>query len=268
MFNLLSDYILFALSLFILLGSVFISFKTGFIQLRFLPKLLKMLTTSSLKGNVNAGAYTISPYKALFTAMSTTLGIGTIVGPVVAIHLGGPGALLGFLLTAFFGSAATYSEVVLGINYRKKLASGAILGGPMQYMHYLLSPAAGKWYAIWGCVLMSGWSAANANQLAAILDSPLLGEYQIPSVLSGGLVALLVFIILMGGIKRVSSFSAKLVPIMFIIYLGSTFWILFFQYRSIWEDHQFDLSISFYPLCNGQWNSRWRYCECLEMGNF
>ena len=63
--------------------------------------------------------------------MSTTIGIGAIVGPVIAIRWGGPGALLGFLLTAFLGSAATYTEVSLCIRYRKKLETGKILGGPM-----------------------------------------------------------------------------------------------------------------------------------------
>ena len=226
-FHLISDYILFILSLFILSSSIFISFKTRFIQLHFLPKLLKMFSTLTLTKREKEGSNTILPHKALFTAMSTTLGIGTIVGPVIAIHCGGPGALIGFLLTAFFGSAATYSEVVLGINFRKKTTSGAILGGPMQYMQYLLSPAAAKWYAICGCVLMSGWSATQANQLAAILDSPLLGKYHTPSIISGGLISLAALITLMGGIKRVSSFSSKLIPVIFVIYLGSTFWILF-----------------------------------------
>lgn len=222
-FYLIADYILFALSLFILAGCIFISFKTGFIQLRFFPKLISSL---AVKKKVKEGSHTILPHKALFTAMSTTLGIGTIVGPVIAIHWGGPGALIGFLLTAFFGSAATYSEVVLGINFRKK-TQGAILGGPMQYMQYLISPAMAKWYALCGCVLMSCWSAIQANQLVAILDSPLLGKYHTPSILSGALISLAVLITLIGGIKRVSSFSSKLVPIMFVLYLGSLFWILF-----------------------------------------
>lgn len=226
-FHLITDYILFALGLFILLSSALITFKTRFIQLSFLPKLLK-ISPGRTPGQIKQeGQHTILPHKALFTAMSTTLGIGTIVGPTIAIHWGGPGALLGFLLTAFFGSAVTYSEVVLSIKFRKKLPSGAILGGPMQYIRQLLSPAAAKWYAICGAVLMSGWSATQANQLAAILNSPFLGSYNIPSIISGGLISVTVLLTLMGGIKRVSTFSSKLVPIMFLIYLCSTFWILF-----------------------------------------
>lgn len=225
LFYLISDYILFILSLLILFGSLFISFKTRFIQLRSLPKLLKIFLNSIVTRQEEL--HTILPHKALFTAMSTTLGIGTIVGPIVAIHWGGPGALLGFLLTAFLGSAATYSEVILGLKFRKKMPSGVILGGPMQYMAYLLSPRAAKWYAICGSIVMSGWSAAQANQLVAILDSSLLGHYHFSTIVLGALISLLVLITLIGGIKRVSSFSSKLVPMIFIIYLGATFWILF-----------------------------------------
>lgn len=221
----ITDSILFIACLFILAGSIFISFRVGFIQLRFFPTLLKMLK-SSLLGNNQENTHTILPHKALFTAMSTTLGIGTIVGPVIAISLGGPGALLGFLLTAFFGSAATFIEVNLCIKFRKKSATGEFVGGPMQYLQYILSPSAAKWYAMGCCVLMTAWSGAQANQLAAILDSPLLGAYRIPTVISGVLISLLVVLTAMGGIKRVSSFSAKLVPAMFILYVGSCLWIL------------------------------------------
>jgi AGCS family alanine or glycine:cation symporter len=223
--SLFSDYMLFGLSLFILMGSIFITYKTGFIQFRFIPTVIEMIKNRS-KEKIKS-SHTIAPYKALFTAMSTTLGIGTIVGPVIAIRLGGPGALLGFLLTAFFGSAATYMEVVLSLKYRQKLASGEILGGPMQYVKHLLSPSAAKWYAIFGSILMSAWSATQANQLASILNSPLLGKYQIPTAISGLIIATLVFITLIGGIKRVSSFSAKLVPLMFVLYISSTCYILF-----------------------------------------
>ncbi len=244
-FNLISDYILFSLSIFILIGSIFITFKTGFIQFRFFPKLLSALRNS--KQNQNAGSHTISPFKALFTAMSTTLGIGTIVGPIIAIRWGGPGALLGFLLTAFFGSAATYLEVVLSVKYRQKLPSGQILGGPMQYLKYIISERAAKWYAIFGCILMSAWSATQANQLVSIFNSPLLGKYIIPSILSSAVISVAVFIILMGGIKRISSFSSKLIPPMFIIYMASTFFILIANIDKLGSIFQLIIRSAFSP---------------------
>lgn len=247
-----ADYLLFAVCIFILLGSVFITVKTRFVQLRCFPLLFKLLKGRSQKGQ-RTSEYTISPHKALFTAMSTTLGIGTIVAPVIAISLGGPGALLGFLLTAFFGSAATFAEVSLTLQHRKTLENGAIMGGPMQYLKHLVSPAAAKWYAMCCLVLMMAWSGAQANQLTAILDSPLLGSLRIPAAVSGAIVAVLILVILMGGIKRIGSFSAKCVPAMFLLYVGSCLWILFCNLGLIGSlfHEMFQAALSPYPLATG-----------------
>ncbi len=218
-----ADYILFASCLFILACCVLLTFKTRFIQLRLLPTLFRLLRDGFRdKGE---SSHTVPPLRALVTAMSTTLGIGTIVAPTIAISLGGPGALLGFLLTAFFGSAATYTEVSLSIQHRKKVETG-MMGGPMQYMQAIFSSWAAKWYAVGCLVLMVAWSGANANQLAAILDSPILGGYRTPTMISGAIIAACVLIVLLGGIKRVSSISAKIVPAMFALYIGSSLWIL------------------------------------------
>ncbi len=231
----IADYILFAVCVFILMGSIFISFKTRFVQLRFIPSLFKMLGMSIFHRKQDECHHTILPHKALLTAMSTTLGISTIVAPVIAISLGGPGALLGFLLTAFFGSAATYAEVNLCIQYRKKLENGTIMGGPMQYLKHLLSPAAAKWYAVCCFILMAAWSSAQANQLAAVLNSPLLDSYRVPTAISGAVISLLVVLTLVGGIKRISSVSSKLVPLMFFLYLGSCLWIIGFNTHKLWD---------------------------------
>ncbi len=224
----LADHILFGVCIFLLGSSIYLSFKTRFVQVRLFPFLFRNLL---LKSDISEkkkedSRHTISPYKALFTAMSTTIGISSIVDPVIAIQLGGPGALLGFLLTAFFGSAATYLEVHLSVEHRKKLPSGQVMGGPMQYLGHLLSPKAAKWYALCCMILMTVWSAAQANQLAAILNSPSLGKLQVPPIYSGLAICFLIGIALIGGVKRIGSFSSKLVPIMFILYIGSSFWII------------------------------------------
>jgi alanine or glycine:cation symporter, AGCS family len=253
MMMVMADYILFGVCIFLLIGSIFISFRTRFVQIRFIPSLIKMLVLSLFNRNHQECSHTIAPHKALFTAMSTTVGISTIVAPVIAISLGGPGALLGFLLTAFFGSAATYAEVNLCIQYRKKLENGAIVGGPMRYLHHLLSPAVAKWYAVSCFILMAAWSSAQANQLAAILNSPLLESYRIPTALSGVVITALVLLVLMGGIKRVSSLSSKLVPIMFILYLGACLWIIFYNFDKLGEIFSliFQSALSPYALASG-----------------
>lgn len=242
-----ADYILFAVCIFILLGSIFISVRTRFVQLRFIPSLFRMLGTSILNRKQEEQHHTILPHKALLTAMSTTLGISTIVAPVIAISLGGPGALIGFLLTAFFGSAVTYAEVNLCIQYRKKLENGTIMGGPMQYLQHLLSPGAAKWYALCCFALMAAWSSAQANQLAAILNSPLLESYRVPTMISGIVLAVIVILTLIGGIKRISSISSKLVPLMFFLYLGACLWIILFNLDKFWDISSLIIQSAFSP---------------------
>lgn len=249
----LADYVLFGVCIFILLGSIFISFRTRFVQIRFIPSLFKMLWKSLFHQNQDTNVNTIPPHRALFTAMSTTIGISTIVSPIIAITLGGPGALVGYLLTSFFGSAATYAEVNLCIQHRKKLDNGVIMGGPMQYLKTLISPGVAKWYAFFCFILMAAWSSAQANQLAAILNSPLLESYSISTVISGISISVLVVLTLLGGIKRISSISSKLVPMMFVLYLGSCFWIIFSNMDKFWGIWQliFQSVLSPYALASG-----------------
>lgn len=222
----IADIVLYASCIFILVGCLYLTFRLKFVQLRFFPGLFKLLKNSILNRSEKDGEHTIKPHKALFTAMSTTLGISTIVGPVIAISLGGPGAMLGFLLTSIFGSAATYAEVSLSIRHRRVEGKG-IKGGPMQYLQYIFSKGIAKWYAVACLILMTAWSGAQANQLAAIFNSPLLGSFRVPTMVSGIVIAALVMVILIGGIKRIGAFSSKLVPFMFVLYVGSCFWIVF-----------------------------------------
>lgn len=248
-----ADYILFGVCIFILIGSIYISIRMRFVQIRFIPSLFKMLWSSLFHRKNDHNSHMIAPHRALFTAMSTTIGISTIVSPVIAISLGGPGALLGYLLTSLFGSAATYAEVNLCIQHRKKLEDGTIMGGPMQYLKVLLSPAVAKWYAVCCFILMAAWSSAQANQLSAIMNSPLLESYSISTVVSGIAIAALVIVTLMGGIKRISALSSKLVPIMFVLYLGSCLWIIFSNTDKFWGIWQliFQSAFSPYALASG-----------------
>jgi AGCS family alanine or glycine:cation symporter len=220
-----TDPVLFGVCIFLLSGSIYLTVKLRVIQIRFIPFLVRKLK-DSLSAGGKGEKHTIAPHRALFTAMSTTLGISTLVGPVIAIQLGGPGALLGFLLTSFFGAAATYVEVCLSIHHRKKMDSGEVMGGPMQYLKEIFSKGVAKWYAVCCMILMMGWSAAQANQLAATLNSPFLGEFRIPVVYSGAVLALFVLLALKGGVKRIGALSARLVPIMFTLYIGSSLWIV------------------------------------------
>lgn len=223
----IGDHLLFYSSLVLIAVSLYLTVKTRFIQLRMVPTMFRTLAGMVLgKRGTKAGEKTVRSHKALFTAMSTTIGISSIVSPVVAIRMGGPGAVLGFLVATFFGAAVNYTEVRFALRYRKRTESGEIRGGPMQYLADAVSPFLAKWYALFTFLLMMIWSAAQSNQLAQVLTNPSLGSFHIAPVWTGLALALFVTLLLMGGIQRIANFSSKLVPVMFCLYVGASLWIL------------------------------------------
>lgn len=221
------DIFLFATSLIVLGASLLLSFKTRFIQFRKIPYMLRLFFSLIFKRHSEEeGPSTVRAHKALFTAMSTTIGISTIVSPFIAMRLGGPGAILGFLLATFLGAAVNFTEVTFALSYRKKHSNKEIAGGPMQYLHDEIRPFVAKWYAFFTFLLMMGWSAAQANQLGSILSSSQLGSLTVPAWVTGLFLALAIVSILLGGIKRIANLASKLVPLMFFLYVGSALWII------------------------------------------
>lgn len=206
----------------IILSSIVLSLTTRFIQIRTFPKLVRLFMRALRKRDVaTKDAQAIQSYKALFTAMSTTIGIASMVSPVIAIKMGGPGALMGFLITTMFGSATTFAEVTFGLHYRKKLSSGIIMGGPMQYLKDAFSPFLATWYAFFGCLLLIAWSANQSNTIADVMR-----PYGIPEWITGLGITITIVIALFGGIKRVSNLASSIVPTMFIAYVGASCWIV------------------------------------------
>ncbi len=223
----IGDVFLFVTTLIVLGASLLLSIKTRFIQFRKIPYMLRQFFSLIFKRHPEEeGPDTVRAHKALFTAMSTTIGISTIVSPFIAMRLGGPGAILGFLLATFLGAAVNFTEVTFAVSYRKTHPTKGIAGGPMQYLHDEIRPFLAKWYALFTFLLMLGWSAAQANQLGAILSSPQLGNINIPTWATGLFLAATIMLILLGGIKRIANFSAKLVPAMFFLYVGGALWIV------------------------------------------
>lgn len=175
----------------------------------------------SLRSKDGNNKNTIAPHKALFTAMATTIGIGNIVGPAIAIRLGGPGALLGFLLAVIFGAATTFTEVVFAMRYRTKQTDGSFAGGPMQYLSKAFGHWAGLLYAIFGSLLLVVWSSNHSNALADILFQHGISKYITASIVTG-----LVLVYLIAGIQSIGNLAAKIVPIKFILYCGACLWII------------------------------------------
>jgi alanine or glycine:cation symporter, AGCS family len=207
---------------FILLGvAVYLTLRLHFIQFRALPRFFSLITKGLKTQKKDPTLKTINPFHALFTAMSTSLGIGTIVGPSVAIIMGGPGALFWLFMYALCGAVTKFVEVTFAVYFREKTPDGHILGGPMQYLN-TISPLIGSWYAYATVLLFTGWSSLQANVLAETLEAE-----SIPTWITGAFLAVLVFVMLRGGAKRVGEFNSKLVPIMAVLYISVGFLILF-----------------------------------------
>ncbi len=214
--SLLSDIYLMVPGIIIALVSIILSIKTRFIQVRAIPKMLKGV----FGVNGKEGSETIVPRQALFTAMSTTIGTASMASPVLAIRVGGPGALLGFLFATFFGAAANYIEVTLALAYRKRLEDGTIMGGPMQYLQ-VLSPRFAWWYAIGALCLLVIWSTAQANIVADLMYT-----FHVPHWATGLVLSVVITYALFGGIKRIGAISEKIVPVMFVMYTAAAGYII------------------------------------------
>ncbi len=181
----------------------------------------------------------VKPFNALMTALSATVGTGNIAGVATAIALGGPGAIFYMWLIALFGMATKYAEAVCAVTYREKDATGKYVGGPMYYLRNGVgefAPELGKWlglaFAIFGAVAAFGiGNAVQVNSMAAALDN----SFGAPAWVTGLVVAALVGIVVIGGIRRIGDVAGKLVPAMIVLYLGAALLILAINVTAIPE---------------------------------
>lgn len=216
-----ADSVLTASLVYILFVSICLTIKTKFIQLRMFPHMIRLLVASLLNRTKDLNPETLKAHRALFTAMSTTLGIGNIVGPAVAIRLGGPGALVWLLIILILGGATIFSEVVFALRYRVQLHGGFVSGGPMEYLAKEFGRKLAATYAFFASILLVMWSSNQSNTLADILTT-----YDIPHYVTGIIITSLVLFYLIGGIKKIGSLSAKIVPLMFFLYCGTALYII------------------------------------------
>ena len=181
----------------------------------------------------------VKPFNALMTALSATVGTGNIAGVATAIALGGPGAIFYMWLIALFGMATKYAEAVCAVTYRERDATGRYVGGPMYYLRNGVgefAPELGKWlglaFAIFGAVAAFGiGNAVQVNSMAAALDN----SFGVPEWITGVVVAALVGIVVIGGIRRIGDVAGKLVPAMIVLYLGAALLILAINVTAIPE---------------------------------
>jgi AGCS family alanine or glycine:cation symporter len=194
-------------------------------SIRRLPEALGVLFSKDA-GDYAAGDGEISPFKALMTALSATVGTGNIAGVATAIFLGGPGAIFWMWMTALVGMATKYGEAVMAVHFREIDEDGRYVGGPMYYIKNGLGP---KWtwlgtaFALLAiCAGLGAGNTVQANSISDVLESNL----GIPMWITAFVVLTLTAMVLIGGIQRIAQVAGKLVPIMVVFYISASLIIL------------------------------------------
>lgn len=214
---------------FLLLGTgLFFTIYLKFPQVRYFKHALKVVIGKYDKKGDEGDA---SHFQALTTALSGTVGTGNIAGVALAIHLGGPASLFWMMLTAFLGMTTKFVEVSLSHKYREMAADGSVSGGPMYYMKNRLNM---KWLAIIFAIatIISSFGTGNLPQVNSIASS-LHATFGLNKMLVGGVLAILLGFVIIGGIKRIAKVTEKLVPGMAIIYFIGALLVILYNYDNI-----------------------------------
>ncbi len=212
--------------LLLLLVGIFFTVYLGVPQFKYFSRGWKILFSSG-KGNEGQ----TSPFQALSTALSGTVGTGNIGGVAMAIFIGGPAALFWMWITAFLGMTTKFVEVSLSHAYREKNNFGEMAGGPMVYMEKGLNM---KWLGTIFAfsLLISTFGSGNMPQIDNI-SSTIESSFGIDPLMTSVLMSLLVALVIIGGIRRISTIAASIVPLMAFIYLIGGLSVLIFNYENI-----------------------------------
>jgi AGCS family alanine or glycine:cation symporter len=214
---------------FLLLGTgIFFTIYLKFPQFRYLKYSFRIVRGKYDKEGDKGDT---SHFQALTTALSGTVGTGNIAGVALAIHLGGPAALFWMLITAAVGMTTKFVEVTLSHKYRETVADGSIAGGPMYYMKNRLNL---KWLAAIFAVatILSSFGTGSLPQINSISNS-LFETFGINHMLTGGILAVLLGFVIIGGIKRIAKVTSRLVPFMALIYFIGAIAVILYNYENI-----------------------------------
>lgn len=206
-----------------------LSVRTNFLQIRKFPYAIKT-TLGRIFKRKDASDGTMTPFQAVCTALAGTVGTGNIAGVAGAIAIGGPGAVFWMWCSALLGMCTKFAEVTLAVHYRERSDAGEWVGGPMYYIKNGLGK---RWqflavlYSLFGVLTVFGTgNATQVNTITTAIDTALLefhivAEDILPTLnlVIGILCAMLVAMVLLGGIKRIGSVSEKLVPFMALFYV-------------------------------------------------
>lgn len=208
---------------------LYLSCRTGFIQIRKFGYAIRT-TVGRMFKKKEASDGSITPFQAVCTALAATVGTGNIAGVAGAIALGGPGAVFWMWVSALLGMCTKFSEVVLAVHFRERNAKGDLVGGPMYYIKNGLGK---KWiwlaylYAFFGaCAVFGTGNATQVNTITAAVNTALMNynvlsadAVPVSNLIIGIVIAAVVALILIGGIKRIGNVSERLVPLMALLYV-------------------------------------------------
>ena len=213
----------------LLIGTgIFFTIYLRFPQFRFFKRAIYIVSGKNDKSDSDGET---TGFQALSTAMSGAIGTGNIGGVALAIWTGGPAAIFWMWITAVFGMTTKFVEVTLGHKYRTKLDDGSISGGPMYYIEHALNM---KWVAILFAFLMmitaiGSGNMPQINNIALVMNT----EFSIPKLFTGVFLGVLLWVIIIGGIKRIASVASKIIPIMGIIYFSGALIVLAENYQNV-----------------------------------
>ena len=213
----------------LLIGTgIFLTFYLGFPQFKFFMHGWRILTGKYIKDTTKGET---TPFQALTTALSGTVGTGNIGGVGLAIWIGGPAAIFWMWITAVVGMTTKFAEVSLAHKYRTTLPDGSISGGPFYYIEHGMNM---KWLAIVFAVLMmitaiGTGNMPQINNIAEVLSS----EFSIKPIITGSVLSALLMLVIVGGIRRIATIASKLVPIMGFIYIVGSLIVIFDNYQNI-----------------------------------
>lgn len=184
----------------------------------------------------------VTPFQALTAALSATVGLGNIAGVAIAVAIGGPGATFWMIIAGFIGMASKFTECTLGVKYRDIDENGTVHGGPMYYLSKGLKEKGmgglGKVLAIFFAIMCVGGSFGGgnmfqANQAASQFIQMMNIEASYAGFIFGIIVAIIVGVVIIGGIKKIGAVTEKIVPFMAVIYVGAALIILGMNYSLI-----------------------------------
>ena len=238
--------------LLLLVGTgVYLSARVGFIQFTKFGYAMKN-TVGKLFEKQTAGEGEVTPFQALSTALAATVGTGNIAGVTGAIAVGGPGAVFWMWLSALFGMVTKYAEVVLAVRYRERNAKGDWVGGPM---YYIKNGMGKNWtwlamvFSLLGCLAAFGiGNMTQVNTIAGAINNAIdafggntaANSFEVfgqmvpfSSLVIGGIIAVIVALVLFGGVKRIGTVTELMVPVMAAIYIVCALCVVFTNIGSV-----------------------------------